>query len=730
MSDQETKDVSEGPVDSDKNREVESVASEEPKPEQDSATLSDGNKVLVVSDDEQPNSSLEIYLDACREGDLEKVKELLSSGAVDVNDTLQDGNTGLHWACLNNRLQLVKYLIEEKNADPNRKGGEIHATPLHWACRSGLVYIVDYLISETTADPNLRDSQDYNALHLAVHSSNIMLVVYLLVSCCDAHSEKKMYVDEPDGSNRTSLHWASYQNDIYTVNALIRFGADVTKVDNTLFTPLHWSFMGGYKNVMKSLVEAGSDIFVKNDQNKNSFDVAQDMDCLFTWKKVLLECGKDPKRDWSQKVHWIPSRIGKLLTFLAPYALLPIALAICSTSSGLAIPKIVFAFAFFALGVYLVKTFIIPTYLVDDNPLFKSPFLAGVFSSTAFWCILVWMYNILPNTIFSNFIANVLLAIIIVIFVWTFFKAMFINPGFVPIPTDNAIIHQQVKDLIKEKKLDTEHFCVNTFIRKPLRSKYSKHNRKLVARFDHYCPWVYNEIGVRNHKLFITFVYALNLAILMFTYLSIECFDKLKDGYESDDDEKGESFLCSMLGDDLCFGYKNHQFHFNLIVWCLIQYVWISFLCVVQTFQILRGLTTREFSSLNTRASTARHNLSAALPADNSDSEARSSAPTRRHNEMQTWLHLLGIDQFVMTLKITIASLFSDGARRQYDPLHIAIPTDYGMIQNWLDFWVIGEVSWRSVLFLPIEGENNLNGEVVDYYRLYEYPPKSSEQTV
>ncbi|KAM9932235.1 hypothetical protein OXX80_008121 [Metschnikowia pulcherrima] len=54
------------------------------------------------------------------------------------------------------------------------------------------------------------------------------------------------------------------------------------------------------------------------------------------------------------------------------------------------------------------------------------------------------------------------------------------------------------------------------------------------------------------------------------------------------------------------------------------------------------------------------------------------------------------------------------------------IPTDYGWKQNWLDFWFIGDIEWRNIFYLPIDGENNLNGQVVDYYKLYEYPPKLS----
>ncbi|KAG5420952.1 AKR1 [Candida metapsilosis] len=674
------------------------------------------------------NPELAKFMQYCQEGSLDLVKESLDSGSIKVNDTFSDGISGLHWACINNRLTLVKYLIEN-GADPNLYGGELRATPLHWACRNGLVYIVEYLITNSPADPSLRDLQTYNALHLAVHSSNITLVVYLLLSCCDQNSKKKLYIDEPDGSNRTALHWASYQNDIFTVNALLRFGADVSKTDDSLFIPLHWCFMRGHRNVMKALFEGGSDIFFKNDSGKNSFDIAKDMNCLNAWRKVLLEAGLDPKNEWAPKKRWISPKVGKVLTYLAPFILLPVSLSICTTSKGLAFPKLVLAFAIFAFGIFVVNKTIIPSYLIDDKPLPKSPILAGIFSATAFWCIVVWMFKVLPATIFSNFFTNTIMAIDIALFVWSFFKAMFINPGFVPTPSDNAVILSQVEDLLACGKFDTDHFCFNTFVRKPLRSRYSRHNKKLVARFDHYCPWVYNEIGVRNHKLFITFVYALNLAIVLFTHLTIEYFDKLKGSIDSDD-EDNQSFFCKLIDDDFCYGYKNNQFHFNLVVWCWLQYIWIFFLCLVQTFQILRGLTTWEFSSLNSRIYNPTRSNHSTVPEEVADSLTQPPRSDRKNNGFQTCLNLLGIDQFVMTIKMTIASVFNRNRTTTVDPLHIDIPTDYGLKQNWLDFWIIGEANWRNVFYLPIEGENNLNGQVVDYYKLYEYPPKSSNQVV
>ncbi|KAK6463945.1 hypothetical protein DFJ63DRAFT_56650 [Scheffersomyces coipomensis] len=708
---------------------------------------------LETPNERDLNPDLNRFMSSCQDGNFTLVKELINEKKVGINDTFSDSITGLHWACINNRLTIVKYLIEN-GADPNYLGGDLKASPLHWACRNGLVYIVDYLLTNPTtkANPSLVDSQQYNALHLAVHSSNITLIIYLLLTCVDS---KQIYIDEPDNCNRTCLHWASYQGDILTVNALLKFGADISKVDNTLFLPIHWAFMKGYKSVLKVFVEAGSDIHARTDQNKDCFGVAQDMNCTNTWIKVLKEADLDPKTNYTSKIHHIvPPKLGKIITFLIPYVVLPIGFEICSFSNGFIIPKLFFSVLIALAAIYLTSRFLIPIYLVDDKAIAKSPFLAGIFSGTVFWSVVVFIFKMIPAILFRQFLPVLLLGGLISLFMWAFFKAMFINPGFVPTPTDHSIILTQVKQLIQLGKFDTDHFCVNTFIRKPLRSRYSNYNKKLIARFDHYCPWVYNEIGVRNHKLFMTFVYALNISILLFTYISCKYFDYLEDSgdsnYDSDDEDIG---ICYLLSDDLCYGYKQHHFHFNLVIWCLLQYVWVVFLCIAQTFQISKGLTTWEFSTLGNKIQSSRFNHST-VPKDLNGFEANGSSsstdgiadsnngasPFHRHDDsLRNYLNLIGIDQFVLTIKMTISSIFSRSStstNNNDDEEHdgtqpfginrINVPTDYGIKQNWLDFWILGdEVNFRNLLYLPIEGENNLNGKVVDYYKLYEYPAKT-----
>lgn len=66
-------------------------------------------------------------------GALDRVTELVEAGA-DVNQPDSETVTLLHWAAINNRKDIVKYLIA-KGAVVDAIGGELNSTPLHWATR-------------------------------------------------------------------------------------------------------------------------------------------------------------------------------------------------------------------------------------------------------------------------------------------------------------------------------------------------------------------------------------------------------------------------------------------------------------------------------------------------------------------------------------------------------------------------------------------------------------------
>ncbi|GEQ69295.1 hypothetical protein JCM33374_g2966 [Metschnikowia sp. JCM 33374] len=670
--------------------------------------------------EEDLNPVLAAFMAGCQSGDLDVVTELLSSGKVAAHDTFSQGITGLHWAVINNRIAVVKYLVENtySPADPNRLGGALAASPLHWACRNGLVNIVDYFLCHTSADATRKDSQNYNALHLAVHSSNTSLLVYILLKC--VMIDKSIYIDEPDNVHCTALHWAAYQGDNLAVKALLHYGADASKVDKSLMTPLHWAFMRGDKAVLATLFDAGSDIFHKNNKGRDSFGVAAEMNCESTWLQVLKEADRDPDNNWDLNKHPLTEDNAKLITFFAPFVILPVVCYICFFGIGFVIPLVLLSVSIIATSMTLLQKYVIPIYFRKDNAYFQSPFLVGVFSATVIWALLAWVV-MLPVIFLRTFFTSIALGFFIVVSGYSFFKTMTINPGKIPVPTDSQVIFDDVKELVSMGKFDPEHFCVNTFIRKPLRSKFSKASNSLVARYDHYCPWVYNDIGVRNHKLFITFVYSLMAAIILFSSVAMKYIDKRShNNYHS-------SYFIRVLTK----GKDQHHFILNLMIWCWVQGIWISGVCIVQTFQIFKGLTSWEFSSLKKNPSNLKFSHST-LPGDfigpnGARYQSAHPTPSSRKNAFDDFMKSVGFEQLVMVSKV-VSAVFSKKSTNGEGKSGVEsfdIPTDFGWKQNWLDFWFIGEIERRNLFCLPIAGENNLNGQVVDYYKLYEYPSKT-----
>jgi palmitoyltransferase len=73
--------------------------------------------------------------------------------ATPVNDNI----SLLHWASINNRIEIAKYLIS-KGAKVDAIGGALQATPLHWATRDGKLDMIILLLSYN-AQPSLIDSE-------------------------------------------------------------------------------------------------------------------------------------------------------------------------------------------------------------------------------------------------------------------------------------------------------------------------------------------------------------------------------------------------------------------------------------------------------------------------------------------------------------------------------------------------------------------------------------------
>jgi palmitoyltransferase len=368
---------------------------------------------------------------------------------------------------------------------------------------------------------------------------------------------------------------------------------------------------------------------------------------------------------------------------------------------------------YFVTNILLQKV-IFPSFILSStSPVIKSPFYSGIFAASAFWTLVNWLFVVLPNSVFDAPVSNLLFIIFFSSTVFYFQKAMFKDPGTIERPESDDDIKETIYDLLKQGKYDAKYFCIHTFIRKPLRSKYSSFYKKCVARFDHYCPWIYNDVGLRNHKTFMFFVLSLELGILFYVSAAFEYFDELED----------HDLTCSFLDDELCAAYTKSRFTLFLTAWSLFQMIWLTFLLFSQLFQISKGLTTVELSVLTKQSHDTNPYYSSA-PAELLEGETPGELPSGSHthshrNICSTFFLLTGLDQFVITLKQTLG-LKSNVSLGE-------VPSDYGFKQNLVDFWFASgddHLKFRNFIKFPVMGESNLGGQTVDYYKLYELPPK------
>ena len=124
---------------------------------------------LSTSEDESPDLNEQLLIiSAIYNGDLREVKRLVEVEQVDLDLCTYDDvrATPLHLASLCGHLDIVRYLLEERNCDLECRT-EYESTPLHCAAMEGSLDIVQYLISERGCDPMCGNQSGTTSLHIA-----------------------------------------------------------------------------------------------------------------------------------------------------------------------------------------------------------------------------------------------------------------------------------------------------------------------------------------------------------------------------------------------------------------------------------------------------------------------------------------------------------------------------------------------------------------------------------
>ena len=234
---------------------------------------------------------------AARDGDLEKVRELINGGA-DVNSPQSDGTTPLLWAAYHSYPEMVSALIDA-GADPNA-ANRFGVTPLLQASRYGDAAVIQALL-DGGASLDINHPDGVTPLMEAARSGSLPAVKLLLERGSDPNAVESQW-------HQTALMWAAAEGHLEIVDALLNAGAEpnmqarVTELTRRStrtdfptggFTALMWAARNGDEAVVKRLLDGGADINMKNGDGASAMMIAIVND-RFDFAAKLLELGADP----------------------------------------------------------------------------------------------------------------------------------------------------------------------------------------------------------------------------------------------------------------------------------------------------------------------------------------------------------------------------------------------------------------------------------------------------
>jgi len=463
---------------------------------------------------------------------LKQLENLISETQADLTAEDEMGNNALLdvLACQNideERAVEVMHLMIKYGADVNHQNNN-EESPLVWAIYRGLLSVVKLLL-DYGADKNVKvDGTTLQHFAAASFSSVVLEFLWLIW---------KVDYEVVDSHGKTPLMYSAERNEPIHIRWLIGHGVDIFKTDSLGETALFKAVRQGSINAVWTLleVEPYRQLRVKNRHNETVLKLAEYLN-LSIYRELKLLARREH--------HFFYSPLDRYTGNV--YRLNPRRWT-----------------AFKLKILYIVLEFVV---IIQSSVHFfsKDDIVPSVF------LLILMMFGVFG-------------------YIWLFYS----DPGYIATtvgshspksrPLSQALlipehIEEYHTSIILAKKV---RVCTTCKVVVPLRSKHCKELDRCVYRYDHYCPFVGNAIGLKNHRLFVLFLCWNVACISVYFYLLYKWMQR-----QSNVDQFKH--------------IKTHIPEFILLtilpgIACLVLLIFAFSLLVNNLYLISRNLTTNEY---------------------------------------------------------------------------------------------------------------------------------------
>ena len=241
---------------------ISTISGKTNKADKDEGTFQTTSPVRAITKESEHFACL------CKGGSVQQVQNALHAG-TDINAKNEFGRTALTWAARDNTNPEVLKLLLDAGADVRAKDEE-GRTALMWAARDNTNPEVLKLLLENGADVRAKDEEGRTALTWAARdNTNPEVLKRLLDAGADIRAK--------DEKGRTALMWAARDNtNPEVVRVLLEAGTDANIKDNKGLTALMLAAKWNSDGVVNTLLDSGADIAIKDDEEKQAADYAQE----------------------------------------------------------------------------------------------------------------------------------------------------------------------------------------------------------------------------------------------------------------------------------------------------------------------------------------------------------------------------------------------------------------------------------------------------------------------